>query len=238
MKRYIMELIGTFFLTLSIVLLGANGFGIGAMLLALVYIGAHISGAHYNPSFTLSTVLGRCLPLNIGLFYMLFQFIGALLALAGIYAFLGIAWIHPIAAEVSVWMLFAIELLLTFVFTLVFLAVSRTCHLRTNQIYGIAIGFTLTAIAFYGGLYNASVGLASLILDFAIKREINANFLWYLIIYILVPLAAGAIAYFMHEFLNAGCERACSDLCPCSAHESCKSSSCTHENCMHGRCSR
>ena len=48
MKKYIIELIGTFFLVL-IIGLTENPIAIGLGLAVLVYMGAHISGAHYNP---------------------------------------------------------------------------------------------------------------------------------------------------------------------------------------------
>ena len=53
MKKYIVELIGTFFLVL-IIGLTENPIAIGLGLAVLVYMGAHISGAHYNPVVTLA----------------------------------------------------------------------------------------------------------------------------------------------------------------------------------------
>jgi len=49
MNRYIIELIGTFFLVLTIGLSG-NPLAIGLVLVAMVYMGGHISGANYNPA--------------------------------------------------------------------------------------------------------------------------------------------------------------------------------------------
>lgn len=236
MKRYVMEFVGTFFLTIAVVWMGGNGLAVGAMLLALAYIGAHISGAHYNPSFTLASFLNGALVLNTALGYMVAQLAGALLALLAIYLLVGVAYIHPIVPEISVWVLFSIEVGLTFVFTMVFLALNHTSHLRNNQIYGLAIGFTLAAIVFFGGLYNSAIGLASLLLDTAVKRQVTSNVLWYVIIYIGAALVAAVFAAYLHRYLNADCLRACSTSIPCDNHEVCKNSSCSHENCMHTRC--
>lgn len=212
MKHYVMEFVGTFFLTLAVVLMGANGLAVGAMLIALAYIGSHVSGAHYNPSFTLATVIGYGRSVASAVKYILAQLLGALAALVGIYLFVGVAYIHPIASELSVWMLLTIELLLTFVFTMVFLALTKTDRLRDNQIYGLAIGLTLTALVFFGGLYNAAIGTASFILDFAVKREFAANVHWYVLIYILAPLIAGAVAAFAHSYLNEKCNGSCPEV--------------------------
>src|SRR3954447_12571008 len=94
MKKYITELIGTFFLVLTIgctVISGAAGvippLAIGSALMGMIYAGGHISGAHYNPAVTLAIWLrGKCLAKDV-IPYMLSQIIGAMLA-AAVVAFL------------------------------------------------------------------------------------------------------------------------------------------------------
>jgi aquaporin Z len=51
MKKYIVELLGAFFLVLVIALTG-DPIAIGVVLMVMVYAGGHISGAHYNPAVT------------------------------------------------------------------------------------------------------------------------------------------------------------------------------------------
>ena len=58
MKKYVIELIGTFFLVLVIGLTG-NPIAIGSVLMVMVYMGGHISGAHYNPAVTLAVLMHR-----------------------------------------------------------------------------------------------------------------------------------------------------------------------------------
>ena len=53
MNKYIIEFLGTFFLVI-IIGLSQNPVAIGLGLAVLVYMGAHISGAHYNPVVTLA----------------------------------------------------------------------------------------------------------------------------------------------------------------------------------------
>ena len=55
MKNYVTEFIGTFFLVLTIGLTVTSGsnlapLAIGVALMVMVYMGGHISGAHYNPA--------------------------------------------------------------------------------------------------------------------------------------------------------------------------------------------
>ena len=94
MRRYAVEFIGTFFLVLTI---GCTGLAaapgviaplaIGAVLMAMIYAGGHISGAHYNPAVTLGVFLrGRC-PASDVLPYWGAQLLGAA----------GAAWIVGLA---------------------------------------------------------------------------------------------------------------------------------------------
>ena len=62
MARYLTEFIGAFFLVLVIGLatlqdIAPAPLAIGGALTALVYMGGHISGAHYNPAVSIALVL-------------------------------------------------------------------------------------------------------------------------------------------------------------------------------------
>src|ERR1051325_7893969 len=85
MKNYITELIGTFFLVLVIGLtvLGGTQFAplaIGATLMVMVFMGGHISGAHYNPAVTLGVTLRGKMKASEAGSYMLCQLIVSVIA--------------------------------------------------------------------------------------------------------------------------------------------------------------
>src|SRR5215510_7103566 len=94
LARYAQELIGTFFLVLTIGCTGiAAGPGviaplaIGSVLMVMIYAGGHLSGAHYNPAVTLGVFLrGRC-PAGDVLPYMVSQVVGAGVAAATVLFF-------------------------------------------------------------------------------------------------------------------------------------------------------
>src|SRR5260370_11805997 len=87
MNKYVDELIGTFFLALTIgcTVIG-HGAGplaplaIGSALMVMIFAGGNISGGHCNPAVTLGVWLrGKCEAKDVAP-YMIFQIMGAVLA--------------------------------------------------------------------------------------------------------------------------------------------------------------
>src|ERR1700680_227970 len=85
MHKYLTEFIGTFFLVLTIGLTVLSGspfapLAIGASLMVMVYMGGHVSGAHYNPAVSLAVLLrGKLGPIDFVL-YVISQVAGSLAA--------------------------------------------------------------------------------------------------------------------------------------------------------------
>src|SRR4051794_20159124 len=63
MRAYLTEFVGTFFLVLTIGLAVIGGpspmapLAIGCILMVMVFMGGHVSGAHYTPAVTLAVLL-------------------------------------------------------------------------------------------------------------------------------------------------------------------------------------
>lgn len=79
LKAVLAELVGTFFLTLAALLAGTP-YAVGLVLAALVYAIGAVSGCHINPAVTAGLMAARQIPVVKGLFYILAQFLGALIA--------------------------------------------------------------------------------------------------------------------------------------------------------------
>ena len=102
MNKYIVELIGTFFLVLTVgctvIAPGAGDLAplaIGASLMVMIFAGGHISGGHYNPAVTLGVWMrGKCDTKDI-VPYWVAQLVGALLAAVIVKFFKGGAAITP-----------------------------------------------------------------------------------------------------------------------------------------------
>ena len=79
--KLVVEAVGTFFF-LSVILHSLNDttigpFGVAVALLAVIYFGNSVSGAHYNPAVTFAMITENRLPLAVGLVYIVAQLIGA-----------------------------------------------------------------------------------------------------------------------------------------------------------------
>jgi aquaporin Z len=199
MAKYLTEFIGTFFLVLVITFAVFTeqplaALAIGSTLMVMVYMGGHVSGAHYNPAVSLAAMLRGALPQSELLPYWIAQLLGGIVA-----ALLGNAMIAgsvPIAPGVGVNLFSAVlvEFLFTFALALTVLNVATAKGTAANSFYGIAIGFVVVAGAIAGGgisggAFNPAVGIGLSV--GALVAGTGGGWWW---LYILIPLLGGALA--------------------------------------------
>ncbi len=200
MKNYVTELIGTFFLVLTIGLTVTAGtpfapLAIGSMLMVMVYMGGHVSGAHYNPAVTLAVFLRGKLAAGDVAPYMLSQLIGALAAAATVHVVTGSAFAPAPGEGAGTVAVLLVEILFTFALALVVLNVATADAVAGNSFYGLAIGFTVAAGAFAGGpisggAFNPAVGVGPIVASVAVGVG-SLGDLWF---YLVGPLLGGALA--------------------------------------------
>lgn len=165
------EFIGSFLFMLAIPLAGAHSgslapIAIGAALMVMVYMGGHISGAHYNPAITLAIWMRGKMDAKDVAPYMVAQILGAVAAFFMGYWIVGTtAGIEPGSGIVPIKAL-AVETLLTCMLATVILNVATAKATAGNSYYGLAIGFTVIAIAYMGGpisggAFNPAVGIGA-----------------------------------------------------------------------------
>tara|TARA_B100000900_G_scaffold137883_1_gene116808 strand:+ start:1315 stop:1941 length:627 start_codon:yes stop_codon:yes gene_type:complete len=155
MNKYIIEFIGTFFLIL-IIGLTANPIAIGLGLAVLIYMGAHISGAHYNPAVSLAMYINKKIDaVELGK-YVSSQLIASIAATYFIEQ-IGKDSFAVISNTNNINHFFIAEILFTFLLVFVILNVALSKNLSGNQFYGLAIGLTVTAGAFAVGDISGAV---------------------------------------------------------------------------------
>ena len=212
MKKYLAEMVGTFVLTFlgcgAAVALGCGSdtasivgtaVAFGLSVVAMAYAIGGISGCHINPAITLGVFLsGRMDAKDCGM-YMLFQFIGGILAaavLAGIIATAPSAVITTATGAngctYGVTNALIVEIVLTCLFVLVVLGATSKTNGATNNFAGLAIGLSLilihlVGIHFTGTSVNPARSFGPALFE---GGEALAN-VW---VFIVAPLIGGACA--------------------------------------------
>ena len=204
-SKYACELIGTFFLVLTIgctVLAGGTGvippLAIGSALMVMIFAGGHLSGGHFNPAVTLGVWLrGRCDTKDV-VPYMVAQVAGAVLAA------LAVGFLRPDAkidaATPDVARALLAEFLFTFALVYVVLNTATAKATSGNSFYGLAIGFTVLTGAFAvgdisGGAFNPAVAVGISVLGLSAWPN-----LW---IFLAANFVAGAAAALVFRALNS-----------------------------------
>jgi aquaporin Z len=203
MKKYATELIGTFFLVFVIGLTG-NPIAIGAILMSMVFMGGHISGAHYNPAVTLAVLIRKKIDAKEAMMYMLFQVIGALLAAVAFHYMYGKTFAPTPDHSINILKPLFIEIVFTFALASVVLNVATHSKTSGNSFYGLAIGFTVLAAAFAGGkisggAFNPAVGIGPIVVDAIFGNGKALHDLW---IYLVGPFIGGAAAAICFKMLH------------------------------------
>jgi aquaporin Z len=173
-KSYIVELIGTFFLVLTVCVAAVFGtagamapVAIGLVLGIMIYGGGYISGGHFNPAVTLGVCLrGKCdfkdLP-----FYWLAQVVGALIAVFTAWVLVPDGKVETANFDGKALSVLLAEFLFTFALVWTVLHTATAKGTAGNSFYGLSIGgivlvgaFTVGSISL--GAFNPAVttGLA------------------------------------------------------------------------------
>lgn len=203
MTKYAAELVGTFFLMLTVATAAGEGavlaaVAIGAALMVMVYATGHISGGHLNPAVSLAAVVRGRLAVGDLVPYWVAQVVGALLA-----ALVGMWLVDiPQAAAFSgslIFKAFVAELLFTFALAFVVLNVATSKDHPNNHFYGLAIGFTVLAGAvavgpISGAAFNPAVAIGMSLSGLAAWAS-----LW---VYLVACLLGGALAGLVFRLLN------------------------------------
>lgn len=204
-RRYLTELIGTFFLVFTVGCTGLDQtplapLAIGAVLMTMVYAGGHVSGGHYNPAVTLAVFIRGRVPARDVPWYWGAQIAGGLLGAAAAKLITdrnaGPA-LSPTGR--ALWSAMAAEALFTFALAYVVLNVTTSRHVKDNSFYGLAIGFTVGAGAFAvggisGGAFNPSVAIGAAAMGIFAWTKI---WLW-----LIATLVGGAAAGQAFKYLN------------------------------------
>jgi aquaporin Z len=214
-RKYLAELVGTFILvvigsmtivaagTMSVPVLIVVPFGFGLGLLAAIQSAGYVSGGHFNPAVTLGALLDRRIdPMN-ALGYVVAQVIGAIAASGVVLLVASQQAVKDTASSFPTdkgFNAFVVEVLLTAVFVLVILTVTK----RAPNHAAFAIPLTLTVIHFAGIPFSgASVNPARSLAPALVGGGLDAN----IIIWIAGPLIGAVVGWAVYRALEDGSTR-------------------------------
>lgn len=211
-KTYLIELTGTFILVYAIMsaatVKSTSGqldvIGIGLVhafvLAAIVYAIGYKSGAHVNPAVTVAFLITKRMKVINGIFYIIFQLIGGIIAAVVVFAIFGssISSSVTLPSDGNVLRAFTLELVMTFTLVYVVLTTSGTENKKIFPLAGLAIGFTLGFNVIFGG--SISGGSLNPARSFAPALIIgNFDFNW---IYWMAPIIGSCVAAGVHKLLH------------------------------------
>ena len=226
-KKCLAEFIGTFVLVFCACGVAAYTHGdpvatslaFGLVIVAMAYSIGRISGCHINPAVSIAFLIKKKLTVKEFFAYVGAQvlggFIGALLIFGifkmntGSVAGLGDASNYTPTGELNVGPIFAAvlaEVVLTCIFVFVILHVTdEKSEMVSGKLAGLIIGLTLVLVHLIGiGLTGTSVNPARSLAT-AVTSAIyfdSTEALKQVLIFILAPLAGGALAAILHTLLT------------------------------------
>lgn len=200
MRHYLMELIGTFFLTLAVAVTG-NPIAVGLMYMAMYYIGEGVSGGYFNPALAVAGWMRGVLKMEDMLIYSVVQSIGAFF---GIWLFKAIThqpFVPGVMEDLGMGMAILIEVLLAGALALVALTVATSKDYKGSVVNGAVIGLTLSAVLFVGsGIVNPAIAAGSYLSYLFDKAGNVTNEL--LFVYICGPVIGGVVAALTYDYLH------------------------------------
>jgi len=205
MKKHLIELIGTFVLTLVLQLTYTTAatyfapFVIAAALFGLVTINSKESYAHFNPAITFAAWLGGKMVAKDLVLAISVQLIAAFW---GSWVAYQISW-HVYAPhqnlEITGIQAISMEIIFSVLIVLAFL---KTYGADNNNLYPVTYSI-LYLIALYvsptisGGTFNPAIGIGCTLVT-GIMEKLDLSDLW---LYIIGPFGGSCIAYLLYKFL-------------------------------------
>jgi len=211
-KNYLIELVGTFILVYAITSaatvysksgqLGVIGIGLvhAFVLTAIVFAIGYKSGAHVNPAVTVAFLITKRMNAIDGIFYIIFQIIGGILAASVVFAIFGPAISSSVTlpADNNVIRAFLLETAMTFTLVYIVLTTAATASNKIAPLAGLAIGLTLGFNVIFGGsISGGSLNPARSFGPALITGNLSYN--W---IYWIAPVIGGLIAAGLHRLLH------------------------------------
>lgn len=212
MRAIMTEFVGTwlFITSIGLAIANAGNFAplvIGVALAVVVYMGGHVSGAHYNPAVSLGLWVNGTIHFGTFIAYVIAQIAGALAGAATSYLALSnsgaekVSFAVAASPDASLLAIYLVEAVFTFMLMLVILNVAVSSKTKGNSYYGLAIGFTIVVAAYVaggisGGAFNPAVATGSILWDVFMAEGAGGGNLSNILTYVIAPCIGALLATF------------------------------------------
>jgi len=209
MQKLLTEFVGTLLFLFAISAAVLTGtpmapLAIGCALMVMVYMGGHVSGAHYNPAVSLAILIRGKMPATELIAYWIAQILGALVGCFLASLATGKSFAVAPGENVSTAAALIVEVVFTFALALVVLNVATAKATAGNSFYGLAIGFTIVVAAFAGGGISGGAFNPAVATGAALNSVLHGQGAGPLWMYWVGPLLGGVLAGAVFKVQNPG----------------------------------
>ncbi|MEI7653584.1 MAG: aquaporin [bacterium] len=203
MSSLTIEFVGTFFLMLVVAMTG-NPVAIGATLAVMIYIGAHVSGGHYNPAVTMALWSTGKLSTTKTMRYISSQILGAVAGVLIAYVLNGKDFVVAPSTGSFFYQQVIAEALFTFALVTAVFHTAVSKDAAGNSYFGLVIGMTVLIGAYTvgqisGGAFNPAVGLAPLLVSASKMHVVGVESI---LLYTVGPLLGGELAARFYQYTH------------------------------------
>jgi len=165
----------------------------------MIFAGGHISGAHYNPAVTLAVLLRGKISAREAIFYMIVQIIAACVASFAIMYLMNDKMPDQSSEMANTTKGLLAEFLGTFALAYVVLNVATAKGTSGNSFYGLAIGFTVLAMAYALGVVSGGAFNPAVAIGISLMKLASWNNIW---VYLLGCFGGASFAAFVFRISN------------------------------------
>jgi len=175
---------------------------VGSILMVMVYMGSHVSGAHFNPAVSTGVWIRGKISKGRMMWYWLAQILGAFFGALLAYLLSGYTAAPGPGVGFTAGEVFFVEFVYTMLLVIVVLSVSTTKSTENNSFFGLAQGFCYMAAAYSIGPISGAVMNPAAATGMLLVQVFTGGSFANIWVYWIAPLMAAVFAGLFYRMMN------------------------------------